>query len=101
MAVRQVQGALRQADTGRLLSELTGALGAGDVMLDLSQVTHADAGAVQVLISASTLADRIGHRLHLDIPEGCAVWRMVQALALPAPGVPMPDTISFNAGQSQ
>ncbi len=100
MTVRQVQGAMRQADTGQLLSDLTEALGAGDVMLDLSQVTQVDAGVVQVLISASTLADRIGRRLHLDIPEGCAVWTMMQALALPALGVPMPETTGPNAGQA-
>ncbi len=90
MVFREFQGALRQADAHALASDLARALGGSDVTLDLSQVTQADAGIVQVLISASALADRTGRRLHLDMPEGCAVWTMAQALALPQVGLPMP-----------
>lgn len=90
MFSKQVQGALRQADAGGLAAELAVALGEGDAALDLSGVSQIDAGVLQVLISASTLADRTGRRLYLDIPEGCAVWTMAQALALPAVGLPMP-----------
>ena len=90
MVERQVQGALRQADVRALAQELAEALAAGDAALDLSGVTQMDAGALQVLISASSLADRTGRRLHLYMPDGCAARVLADALALPAIGVPMP-----------
>lgn len=90
MTGRQFQGALRQADARGLVADLTGALAAGDVTVDLSQVAQIDAGVLQVLISASTLADRTGRRLHLAMPEGCAAQVLAQALALPALGSAMP-----------
>lgn len=100
---RKLEGALRQADARKLAGELIEALDAGDAALDLSGVTQVDAGVLQVLISASALADRTGRRLHLHMPEGCAVWTMAQALALPGVGLPMPDdaTNQTNSGLSQ
>lgn len=97
--VGQLQGALRQADARSLAANLGTALAAGDALVDLSQVTQADAGILQVLIAASTLADRTGRRLHLHMPEGCAVWTMAQALALPAVGLPMPDMPDMAANE--
>lgn len=101
--VGQVQGVLRQADARGLAADLATALAAGDATLDLSQVTQVDAGVVQVLISASTLADRTGRRLYLNIPEGCAVWEMARALALPAVGLPLPEAAEreLQSGLSQ
>lgn len=101
--VGKVQGVLRQADARGLAEKLAGVLATGDAMLDLSGVTQADAGVLQVLISASTLADRTGRRLHLHIPRGSAVWTMAQALALPTLGLPMPDDVAteLNAGLSR
>lgn len=100
---RKLEGAYRQADAGKLAGELIEALEAGDAALDLSGVTQVDAGVLQVLIAASALADRTGRRLHLHMPEGCAVWTMAQALALPAVALPMPDaaTNHTNSGLSQ
>ncbi|AWB49370.1 hypothetical protein HYN69_13455 [Gemmobacter aquarius] len=101
--VGQMQGALRQADARALAADLTAALATGDAMLDVSQVSQADAGILQVLIAASTLADRTGRRLHVHMPEGCAVWNIAQTLALPAVGLPMPDVAAdeLTAGLSQ
>lgn len=90
MTIRQMQGVLRQSDARRLAQELAEALAAGDAKVDLARVTQADAGVLQVLIAASAQADRMGRRLHLNIPEGSPVWAMMQALALPPVGLPMP-----------
>lgn len=83
-------GILRHADAGGLAAELVAALEAGDVTLDLAGVDQVDTGILQVLISASALADRTGRRLHLHMPEGSAVRRAADALALPPFGHPVP-----------
>lgn len=87
-------GILRQADARELAKELGAALDAGDVTLDLAAVEQVDTGILQVLISASALADRTGRRLHLHMPEGGAVRTAAQALALPPLGLPVTGPVT-------
>ncbi len=91
-------GILRQADARGLAADLCGALDLGDVTLDLGAVSQVDAGILQVIVSAGHLADRTGRRLHLALPEGCAVAEAARALALPRLGLPLPAQ-DFNGGQ--
>ncbi|MBC2834139.1 STAS domain-containing protein [Paragemmobacter straminiformis] len=94
-------GVLRHSDARELAAELTGALDAGDVTLDLAAVEQVDTGILQVLISASALADRTGRRLHLHMPEGSAVWSAAQALALPPFGLPVSGLSAQDSNKGQ
>lgn len=105
MTIRRMQGVVRQADARALAGELAAALAAGDAMVDLAGVSQVDAGVLQVLVAAGAQADRMGRRLHLNIPEGSAVSVLAQALALPPVWLPvwlpMPETISSQADAGQ
>jgi anti-anti-sigma factor len=57
------------------------ALGAGDVVIDLSETTFIDSAAVRVLATARELLDRAGRRLIFRSPSRLAV-RVIEVFGL-------------------